>query len=71
MRLDVPNCGGYVNHADGFALQYGNPLNTVQNDTQIETIREHFFKMKGDDPGDVILPIGEFSIVNLSLRGVV
>ncbi|KAK4560519.1 hypothetical protein LTR86_005716 [Recurvomyces mirabilis] len=44
---DVPNCEIFVNHTDGFALQYGNPINTVQNNTQISTIRQHFFKMQG------------------------
>ncbi|KAK5704510.1 hypothetical protein LTR17_021818 [Elasticomyces elasticus] len=45
---DVPNCEVYVNHTDGFTLQYGNPLNTVRNDTQIATIRQHFFKMQNE-----------------------
>jgi len=44
---DVPNCNIYVNHSDGYTLQYGNPRNTVQNNTQISTIREHFFRMQG------------------------
>ena len=44
---DVPNCNIFVNHTDGFTLQYGNPANTVQNNTQISTIRKHFFKMQG------------------------
>ena len=46
---DVPNCNIYVNHSDGYTLQYGNPLNTVQNDTQISTIRQHFFRMQGQN----------------------
>ena len=45
---DVPNCNIFVNHSDGFALQYGNPLNTVHNDTQISTIRQHFFRMQNE-----------------------
>ena len=45
---DVPNCNVYVNHSDGFALQYGNPTNTLQNDTQIATIRQHFFRMQNE-----------------------
>ena len=45
---DVPNCNIYVNHSDGYTLQYGNPLNTVQNNTQIATIREHFFAMQNE-----------------------
>lgn len=55
---DVPNCGIYVNHSDGFTLHYGDAENTAQNNTQIATIREHFFKMKGESPGPVSLPIG-------------
>lgn len=44
---DVPNCNIYVNHSDGFALQYGNPANTAQNNSQITLIRQHFFQMQG------------------------
>ncbi|MCJ1286912.1 hypothetical protein MMC26_006258 [Xylographa opegraphella] len=44
---DVPNCNIFVNHTDGYELQYGNPLNSVQNNTQISIIRQHFFKMQG------------------------
>lgn len=44
---NVPNCQQYVNHSDGYTLQYGNPLNTAENNTQISTIRQHFFKMMG------------------------
>jgi mannan endo-1,4-beta-mannosidase len=44
---DVPNCEVFVNHTDGFTLQYNNPLNTAHNDTQISTIRRHFFRMQG------------------------
>ncbi|KAK3615693.1 hypothetical protein LTR56_026435 [Elasticomyces elasticus] len=43
---DVPNCNIYVNHSDGFTLQYGNPANTAKNNTQIATIRQHFFRMQ-------------------------
>lgn len=45
---DVPDCDIYVNHTDGFTLQYGNPLNTAQNNTQISTIRQHFFRMQNE-----------------------
>lgn len=45
---DVPDCDAYVNHGDGFTLQYGNPVNTGQNNTQISLIRQHFFRMKGE-----------------------
>ena len=44
---NVPNCRQFVNHTDGFALQYGNPANSVHNDTQIAAIREHFLRMQG------------------------
>ena len=43
---DVPDCDRFVNHSDRFTLQYGNPANTAQNDTQISLIRQHFFKMR-------------------------
>ena len=45
---DVPNCNIFVNHSDGFSLQYNNPLNTKHNNTQISTIRQHFFKMQNE-----------------------
>nr|OQO27610.1 hypothetical protein B0A51_03599 [Rachicladosporium sp. CCFEE 5018] len=44
---NVPDCQHFVNHTDTFTLQYGNPLNTALNNTQISTIRQHFFKMQG------------------------
>ena len=43
---DVPDCETFVEHDDGFTLQYGNPANTQRNDTQISTIRQHFFRMQ-------------------------
>jgi len=43
---DVPDCNRFVNHSDGYSLQYGNPLNTAKNNTQISTIREHYFAMQ-------------------------
>ncbi len=48
---NVPNCNQFVNHTDGFALQYGNPANTAQVNSQISTIRQHFFKMQGKAVG--------------------
>lgn len=45
---DVPNCNIFVNHSDGFTLQYGNPANTAHNNTQISTIRQHFFRMQNE-----------------------
>jgi mannan endo-1,4-beta-mannosidase len=49
---DVPDCNRFVNHTDGFELQYGNPLNTKQNNTQIAIIRDHFFAMRGESAGN-------------------
>ncbi|KAL9621248.1 MAG: hypothetical protein Q9160_004269 [Pyrenula sp. 1 TL-2023] len=51
---DVPDCTRFVNHSDGFSLQYGNPANTMQNNTQIATIREHLFRMQGQEVGTVL-----------------
>ena len=53
---NVPNCAQYVNHSDGFALQYGNPENTVVNNTDIAIIRKHLFAMKGEVVGDGLPP---------------
>jgi mannan endo-1,4-beta-mannosidase len=36
----------YVNHNDGFSLQYGDPSNTAAINTQISTIRKHYFAMQ-------------------------
>jgi len=52
---DFLNCEVHVNHTDGFTLQYGKPVNSVQYGTQISLIKQYFFKMKGD-PVDVDLP---------------
>ncbi|KAF8839442.1 glycoside hydrolase [Paxillus ammoniavirescens] len=46
---DVPDCDIYVNHTDGLTMQYGNPLNTVQTNMQIAEMRQHFFRMKGQN----------------------
>lgn len=35
-----------MNHNDGLALQYGNPANKAKNNTQISTIRHHYFAMQ-------------------------
>lgn len=48
---NVPNCNQFVNHSDGFALQYGNPLNTAHNNSQISLVREHLFRMQGQEVG--------------------
>ena len=36
----------YVNHTDGFTMQYGNPSNTAYTNGQISTVREHYFAMQ-------------------------
>ncbi|GAB7348502.1 hypothetical protein MBLNU459_g6905t1 [Dothideomycetes sp. NU459] len=54
---DVPDCTRFVNHSDGFALQYGSPANSPRNNSQIETVRNHFFRMMGQSPGPVALPL--------------
>ena len=51
---NVPDCKVYVNHSDGFTLQYGNPTNTVQNNTQIRLIRQHFFAMQNRTVDDYL-----------------
>ena len=51
---DVPDCNNFVNHSDGFTLHYGNPLNTEQNNTQIATIRQHFFAMQNISVSDYL-----------------
>jgi len=43
---DVPNCNIFVNHSDGFTLQYNNPLNTAKANGQISLLREHFWAMQ-------------------------
>ena len=42
----VPNCNQFVNHSDGFTLQYGNLLNSRLNNTQISEIRQHLWRMR-------------------------
>ncbi|KAK3337247.1 glycoside hydrolase superfamily [Cercophora scortea] len=38
---NVPDCSAFVEHSDGFTLQYGNPAQA----TQTRLIRRHFIKM--------------------------
>ncbi|KAG0707071.1 glycoside hydrolase [Suillus ampliporus] len=54
---DVPDCMIYVNHTDGETLQYGNPENTVQNNTQISEIRQHLFRMQGQNVSSYLPPV--------------
>jgi len=41
---NVPDCSTFVNHSDGFTLQYGG--NQPNTSTKISTIREHLFAMQ-------------------------
>lgn len=54
---DVPDCTIYVNHTDGETLQYGNPENTVQTNTQISEIRQHLFRMQGRTVSSYLPPV--------------
>ncbi|KAI1428366.1 glycoside hydrolase superfamily [Xylaria sp. FL1777] len=40
-----PDCSTFVNHSDGFTLQYGNPKNTAYTNSRIQLIRKHFIAM--------------------------
>ncbi|KAJ6437311.1 glycoside hydrolase family 5 protein [Purpureocillium lavendulum] len=51
---NVPDCTQFVNHTDGFSLQYGNPLNTAHNNSQIAKVRKHLFRMKGIEVDDYL-----------------
>ncbi|KAH9908992.1 glycoside hydrolase [Xylariomycetidae sp. FL2044] len=42
---DAPACETFVDHGDGFTLQYGNPNNSAYTDSRIRLIREHFVKL--------------------------
>ena len=35
----------FVNHTDGYTLQYGNPANSAQINNRIQLVRKHFVKM--------------------------
>lgn len=50
---DVPDCTRFVNHTDGFTLQYGNP---AQAD-RIGIIRQHFYRMLGETAGANLPPV--------------
>ena len=51
---NVPNCNQFVNHSDGFTMQYGNPSNTAKNNTQISLVRQHLFRMQGVEVDDYL-----------------
>ncbi|KAI1118892.1 glycoside hydrolase superfamily [Nemania sp. NC0429] len=42
---NAPDCATFVNHSDGFTLQYGNPNNTASTNSRIQLIRKHFIAM--------------------------
>jgi len=54
---DVPNCNIFVNHSDGFTLQYNNPLNTAQANGQISMLREQFWAMQNVAVGAELPPV--------------
>ncbi|KAJ3574776.1 hypothetical protein NPX13_g4253 [Xylaria arbuscula] len=45
------DCDTFVDHSDGFTLQYGNPKNTAYTNSRIQLIRKHFIAMS---QGEVI-----------------
>ncbi|KAI0593890.1 glycoside hydrolase superfamily [Biscogniauxia sp. FL1348] len=42
---NAPDCSTFVDHNDGFTLQYGNPANTADTNNRIRLIRKHFVAM--------------------------
>ncbi|KAI0505245.1 glycoside hydrolase superfamily [Xylaria bambusicola] len=40
-----PDCNTFIDHSDGFTLQYGNPHNTAYTNNRIRLIRKHFIAM--------------------------
>lgn len=54
---NVPNCTEFVPHDDGFTLQYGNPANTKQTNTQISIIRQHLWAMRGKEVSENLPPV--------------
>lgn len=44
----------FVNHSDGFPLQYNNRLNTAYNNSRISLIREQFFAMQKNTVDDCL-----------------
>tara|TARA_R110002060_G_scaffold53688_2_gene64365 strand:- start:226 stop:435 length:210 start_codon:yes stop_codon:yes gene_type:complete len=45
----------YVPHNDGFTMHYGSPNNSAADNSQINTMRQHYFAMQGITV-DVYLP---------------
>ena len=55
--VGAPNgCKVYVNHTDGFALQYGNPLNSATMNLRIAELRQHFLRINGNEGARLALP---------------
>lgn len=48
----------FVNHSDGFTMQYNNPENSAYINSRIQLVREHFIKMSegGDIGSNASLP---------------
>lgn len=48
----------YVNHSDGFTLQYNNPANSAYTTSRIKLIRQHLVQMSQgiDISADAALP---------------
>ncbi|KAJ0121610.1 endo-1-4-beta-mannosidase C [Diaporthe amygdali] len=42
---NVPDCSVFVNHTDGFTLQYGNPEYSPYTDSRIQLIHQHSVKL--------------------------
>ncbi|EPE07182.1 glycoside hydrolase [Ophiostoma piceae UAMH 11346] len=55
---NVPDCSTYVDHVDGFTLQYGNPLNSADTNARIKLIRQHLMAagQKKSITADAALP---------------
>ncbi|KAI0136507.1 glycoside hydrolase [Xylariales sp. AK1849] len=55
---NLPDCSTFVNHTDGFTLQYGNPANSAYTNGRIQLIRKHFIAMsEGKEiPANASLP---------------
>jgi len=49
-------CQIYVNHTDGFTLQYNNPLNSNYTNEHIELVRQHMSWMSGNKDAGLGLP---------------
>lgn len=57
---DAPDCDTFVNHSDGFTLQYGNPSNSDDTNRRIQLIRKHFIAMsqgRDIDPAEPLPPV--------------